>query len=53
MTYSRPEFYANTTLLSPDSCSKHCISMYLYEYPTKHWFSAKKLSPKIRPTPKP
>ena len=41
MEYSRPELYVNAALLTPVLYYKH-ISIYLDEYVTKLWFSAKK-----------
>ena len=53
MIYSRHEFYANTARMSPGFCCKHYILMYLDEFLTKHWLSAKKkLVTKNAPTPK-
>ena len=41
MIYSRSEFYANASLSCQVLCCKHYMSMYLEEYLTKHWLSAK------------
>ena len=35
MKSSQPEFYANASFSSQVLCPKHCISMYLGEYPAK------------------
>ena len=51
MKYSRPEFYANAKLSSQGLCCKHQTSMYLVEYLTKLWLSAKKFGLKKYPTP--
>ena len=50
MKYSRPELYANATLLSQIECCKHYISIYLDEKTDKTLTFCKKMVTKIPPT---
>ena len=52
MKYSRPEFYANATLLYPVLSFKHHILMYLDEYLIKLAFLRGKIGHKNTPPPK-